>query len=85
MHFTGLPTSAAFISFLSVTPFAIAEEPKLAGVGSAMQEMIAKNEVAGAVTVVVSKEKTLHLETTGFADVASKKPMSATPSFGSPP
>ena len=40
-----------------------------------MQEMIAKNEIAGAVTVVVTKDKVLHLETTGFADVAAKRPM----------
>jgi len=42
-----------------------------------MQEMIAKNEIAGAVTVVISKDKVLHLETTGFANVAEKKPMQA--------
>ena len=41
-----------------------------------MQDMIGKNEIAGAVTVVVSKDKVLHLETTGFADVAAKRPMS---------
>ena len=55
---------------------AAADDPKLAGVGAAMQEMIAKNEIAGAVTMVVSKDKVLHLECTGLADVASKKPMS---------
>ena len=41
-----------------------------------MQELISKNEIAGAITVVVTKDKTLHLETTGMADVASKRPMS---------
>lgn len=50
-------------------------EPKLRGVREAMEEMIAKNEVAGAVTVVVSKNKTLHLDSAGYADIASKKPM----------
>src|SRR5438477_2425408 len=49
--------------------------PKLPGIGPAMQEMIAKNEIAGAVTVVVSKDKVLHLEANGLADVAAKKPM----------
>ena len=39
--------------------------------------MIAKNEIAGAVTLVVSKDRILHLETTGFADVAAKRPMTA--------
>ena len=36
---------------------------------------MAKNEIAGAVTVVVTKDKVLHLESTGFADVAAKRPM----------
>src|SRR6185503_13919100 len=35
----------------------------------------AKNEIAGAVTVVVTKDRLLHLESTGFADVAAKRPM----------
>ena len=38
-----------------------------------MQEMVDKNEIAGAVTVVVAKDKVLHLESTGFADVAAKR------------
>jgi CubicO group peptidase (beta-lactamase class C family) len=49
--------------------------PSFAGVGAAMQEMIASNEIAGAVTAVVSKDKFLHFECTGFADVAAKLPM----------
>ncbi len=40
-----------------------------------MQEMIDKNEIAGAVTVVVDKHEVIHFETTGFADVQSKRPM----------
>ncbi len=40
-----------------------------------MQEMVAKNEVSGAVTVVVTKDKVLHLESTGLADVAAQRPM----------
>jgi len=66
-----------FVTSLAVvTGFsAMAETPKLPGVGAAMQEMIAENEIAGATTMVVSKDKTIHWETTGFADVASKRPM----------
>ncbi len=55
----------------------IAAPPKLTGVGAAMQEQIAKNEIAGAVTMVVTKNKVRHLEATGFADVAAQKPMAA--------
>jgi len=42
-----------------------------------MQEMIGKKEIAGAVTMVVSKDKVLHLQTHGFADVATAKKMNA--------
>lgn len=59
---------------LSVVTLA-ADEPRLAGVGAAMEQQIAKHEIAGAVTMVVAKDRVLHLETTGLADVASKRPM----------
>ena len=53
----------------------VAAPPKLPGIGDAMQAMIAKNEIAGAVTVVVTKDKIVHLEYSGWADVAAKRPM----------
>ena len=43
--------------------------------------MIAKNEVAGAVTAVVTKNRILHFETTGYADVAAKRPMASNTLF----
>lgn len=52
-----------------------ADEPRLAGVGAAMEQQVAKQEIAGAVTMVVAKDRVLHLEATGLADVASKRPM----------
>jgi CubicO group peptidase (beta-lactamase class C family) len=67
---TNLAPSAALCAIS-----AFADEPKLPGVGNAMQRMIAKEEIAGAVTVVVTKDKILHLESTGFAELAAKKPM----------
>ena len=63
--------SAAFC----LTQSALATEPTLPGVGAAMEEMVAKNEVSGAVTVVLAKDRILGLECTGLADVASKRPM----------
>lgn len=54
-----------------------AESPKLPGVGAALQEQINRHEIAGAVTMVVSKDRVLHLETTGLADMAAHKPMQA--------
>src|SRR5947208_881157 len=70
-RFAILALSAALCAALP----AFADGPKLPGIGAAMQEMIAKNEIAGAVTVVVTKDKLVHLESTGFADVAAKRPM----------
>lgn len=69
----------------SLRPFAVlalslacptfADTPTLPGVGAAMKEMMAKNEIAGAITIVVGTNKVLHLECTGLADVATQKPM----------
>jgi len=54
-----------------------AEPPKLPGVGAALQEQIDRHEIAGAVTMVVTRDQVRHLETSGFADVAARKPMQA--------
>jgi CubicO group peptidase (beta-lactamase class C family) len=53
----------------------LAQEPKLPGVGPALEKLIARNEIAGAVTMVVGKNAIRHLETSGYADLASKRPM----------
>src|SRR6266853_971637 len=71
MNFSHLLSAFALCASLRC----FAATPTLSGIGTAMQEMIAKNEIAGAVTVVVSKDKVLDLESTGFADVAAKRPM----------
>src|SRR5687768_8346309 len=72
MHpFRILSTLACF----SVLSFG-SEPSILPGVGKAMEQMIEKNEIAGAVTVVLGKDRILHKEATGYADVASKRPMS---------
>lgn len=68
--------SVLLAGVLSAHTAASVVTPTLAGVGAAMQEGITRNEIAGAVTLVVSKDRILHLESTGFADVAAKRPMS---------
>jgi CubicO group peptidase (beta-lactamase class C family) len=70
-HLANLALSAALGAALP----AFADGPRLPGIGAAMREMIARNEIAGAVTVVVTKDKLVHLESTGFAEVAAKRPM----------
>ena len=69
------PYRLAIVFALSATLTVVAQSAKLPGIGAAMEAMIAKNEIAGAVTAVVTKNKVLHIETTGFADVAAKRPM----------
>jgi CubicO group peptidase (beta-lactamase class C family) len=60
---------------LAATLSASAADPTLPGIDAAMQEMIAKKEIAGAVTVVLSKDRVAHLAATGLADVAAPRPM----------
>lgn len=74
LHFTK-PILALALSSIAAFSTHAADAPKLPGVEAAMREMIAKNEVAGAVTIVAGKDKLLHVETDGYADVASKRPM----------
>ena len=64
------------VLLVSATLTVTAQESKLPGIDAAMQAVIARNEVAGAVTAVVTKDKVLDLETIGYADVAAKRPMS---------
>lgn len=67
-------TFAAVALLLASTP-ARAAAPRLEGVGAALQTMVDRTEIAGAVTCVVSTRETLHLEATGAADLASGRPM----------
>jgi CubicO group peptidase (beta-lactamase class C family) len=75
MHPCRLPIYLTLFSALCLARSIFAAEPVLPGIGAAMQEMVAKKEIAGAVTVVVAKDRVLHLESTGLADVAAKRPM----------
>ena len=60
-----LASRLALAAVLCLAPSSFSVEPILPGIGAAMQEMVAKNEIAGAITVVVTKNKILHLESTG--------------------
>jgi len=52
-----------------------ATDLRLAGITAALQPSLDEKEIAGAVTLVISREKILHFETHGFADVATQSPM----------
>jgi len=61
--------------FLLAPLTAFCATPKLPGIGAVMQAAVDARELSGAVTVVVTKDRILHLESTGLADIAAKKPM----------
>ena len=65
----------ALVMFLPFSGPALARDPRLPGVGAALEDIVARKEAAGAVTVVVSKDRVLGLESTGLADLASQRPM----------
>jgi CubicO group peptidase (beta-lactamase class C family) len=60
---------------LLLPQLSFAAAPFFPGVSNVVQAAIAAHDVAGAVTVVVAKDKIVHLEASGFADLAAKKPM----------
>jgi CubicO group peptidase (beta-lactamase class C family) len=69
------------VVLLCASVYADAPFPKLPGVGAAMQEMVDKKEMSGAITVVATKDQILHWEATGLANIAEKKPMTAETMF----
>ena len=52
-----------------------AEVPCNPAIKLAMESFVANNDVAGVVTMVVTPDSALHLDATGFADLANKTPM----------
>ena len=52
-----------------------AEVPCNTAIKQAMEGFVAKNDVAGVVTMVITPDTALHLDATGFADLANKTPM----------
>jgi CubicO group peptidase (beta-lactamase class C family) len=69
-----LPT--ALCAALPLFPLlASAQESTLKPIAAKLQPFVDEHVLAGAVTLVASRDKVLDLETVGFADVAAKKPM----------
>src|SRR5687767_4788163 len=75
MHRLRFPVSFCLLSVLSFAGPLLADNPVFPGVGAAIQQLVTDKEIGGAVTVVVTKDKVVHLESTGLADVAKKEPM----------
>jgi len=70
------PRTIWFMSILLASPLLVSSAtPKLPGVGAAMQSAVEARDLSGAVTVVVTKDKVLHCEATGQANLAKNEPM----------
>ena len=63
------------IPLVFIPMLACGANPKLPGVGPAIQAAIDAHEISGAVTVVVTRNKVLDLEALGLANIAENKPM----------
>jgi CubicO group peptidase (beta-lactamase class C family) len=72
-----IPTMMRTLLFsFAVSSLAFSEAPKLPGIGEAMQQMIAQQEVAGAVTAVANKNSILHLEASDMANIGKEQVLS---------
>ena len=67
-----MPSKPSLAPVLLLFPLlSLGSPPTLPGVGAAMQAAVDARDFSGAVTVVVTKEKTIHLEANGFANLGS--------------
>lgn len=74
--------NAAQLAFLTVAMpmfliagIALGGTPSMLPVAAAMRRMVSSNEIAGAVTRVVTRDAVLHVDSCGFSDVATRRPM----------
>lgn len=73
-----LVLTCGLLAALPLLPLpASAQEQAPKPIAVKLQPFVDSHVLAGAVTLVASRDKVLDLETVGFADVAAKKPMAA--------
>ncbi|MBM3824369.1 MAG: beta-lactamase family protein [Verrucomicrobia bacterium] len=73
-----MKSPALILAFsMALNPVGNDADETLPSVSQAMQVMVERNEVAGAVTAVASADKILHFEAAGLADKAERRPMKA--------
>jgi CubicO group peptidase (beta-lactamase class C family) len=65
----------ALFCMASCGPAVASAPPEFPAVTTAMQEFVAKKEVAGAVTLVATRDRLLHSSAVGLADIAAAAPM----------
>ena len=77
---TNKPTRLALAALILLTLSIVradapVDAPRLPGVSDRMRDFISQNEIAGAVTLVASPDKILHLDAVGRADLAADTPV----------
>lgn len=73
-----LSRSILTCALLAALPLSVfAQDPAQKPIAGKLQPFVDSRVLAGAVTLVASRDKVLDLETVGYADVAAKKPMAA--------
>ena len=67
--------TAVLVTLLWLSPGLAQSTDPRGGVVAALQPFVDNHTLAGAVTLVADKDKTLALDAVGFADIAARKPM----------
>jgi len=75
MKWKTVPALVMTAALCTAAPSAFAESPALPSVTAAMQLIVDQQEVAGAVTLVASADRIIHLSAVGSADIAANRPM----------
>jgi CubicO group peptidase (beta-lactamase class C family) len=66
---------------ISVSAQQLNNLPKLNGVHEAMQSFVNAGDMSGAVTIVTTKDKIIHLDVAGLANIEQQQPMQANTLF----
>ena len=75
MNAAQLASLTVAMPMLLIAGIAHGGTPSLLPVAAAMRRMASSNEIAGAVTMVVSRDAVLHVDSCGFSDVAARRSM----------
>jgi CubicO group peptidase (beta-lactamase class C family) len=74
--------TVVLIIFMTKPAYVSAQQlPKLPGIHEAMQSFIDAGDMSGAVTLVVTKDKIVHFDAVGLANIEQKEPMQANTLF----
>lgn len=78
MHFAKLFPSFLLVGLIFSCPTSLLAQdlPALPSIVAKMQEFVNSNDLAGAVTMVVHRDKVIHASAVGWEDIEAKRPMS---------